>query len=200
MKILYYLLITVNAAIIIYAIYRYKVLDKNHKKELDDLLDEIYSRDTKIQEHEKTIVSKKSKLAEENEEIANLISELKNLKEKLSSTIKENNSKIDNLTLQLDTKDKLLIKESKKNIELLNKLKEKDNKRIASVGTISSKQKKIDNLEKKINELIEKHKQELKKKDRAIEFLKTHRRAPSEEEIKAYDFQFKEVEKRIKEK
>lgn len=184
MKILYYLLITINAAIIIHAIFRYKELDKKHLDEISDLLDEIDAKKHTIEEHEKTIVSKKNKLAEENEEIINLNNEVKDLKEELSSTIREKNKIIDSLNIQLETKDKLLIKESLK-------LKEKESKRIASAGTINSKQKKIDNLEKKINDLKELHKQELEKKDITIEFYKSKLPEPTLKELKDYKYKRK---------
>lgn len=182
--IIFILLILVIIGLITFYIYKTGLLNKEHLKELNNLYDEIYSRDTKIKQHEKTITLKKKKLQDESEEIANLNNEIKDLKEELSSTIKEKNKIIDSLNIQLETKDKLLIKESLK-------LKEKESKRIASAGTISSKQKKIENLEKKINDLKELHKQELEKKDITIEFYKSKLPEPTLKELKDYKYKRK---------
>ena len=189
--IIFILLILLIIGLIVFYVYKTGLLKKDHLKEIQDLLEEINARDKTISDHKKTIKSKKNKLEKESEEITNLNQELKELKDKLSSTIIEKNSRIADLEIQLEIKDNLLIKESKK-------LKEKENNRIASVGTISSKQRKINNLERELIELKENHKQELFIKDKAIRFWKEKCKQPDVEEVKAYDFQQKEVEKRAK--
>lgn len=188
------------AGVISFHCIRVKKIEKKHDEEMDKLCDELDARDKTIADYETTITKKKNKLQEESEEISKLNTKIKEYKTKLSDTIKENNATIDGLNIQLETKSNLLIKESKKNIELEKKLKEKESKRIASEGTISSKKKKITNLENEIKELEEKHKKELMVKDNAIKFWKEKCKQPDVEELKAYDLQFKEVEKRIKER
>lgn len=181
-----------------YSFYAYVRNYKNHQveEEIRDL--EIAELNERIKYYKKQINDLTNDKIGYDDILKIKDSKITDLKEKLSNTIREFNSKFDDLSIQLETKDTLLVKESKKVIDLEKKLKEKESKRIASVGTINSKQKKIDNLEKEIIKLKELHKTELAKKNETIAFLKTHRRAPSEEEIKAYDYQFKEVEKRIR--
>ena len=187
--IIFILLILAIIGLIAFYIYKTEILTKEHLDEVQDYLNEIAARDEKIRKYKETITEKKTKLQEENEEIGNLNKEIENLKNKLSLTIKENKSRIDDLTLQLETKDKLLIKENKKNAELVRKIKEKEDLRRKSAGSAGG-------LKTEINKL----KKELEKAKYTIDFYKKHRKTPTEEEIKAYDYQFKAVEKRQKEK
>ena len=136
--------------------------------------------------------------------------EIKELKEKLSSTIRENNSKIDDLTLQLETKDKLLIKENKKVIDLEKQVKEKEGQRKSNASTVGAKQKRINHLEKENGILKKKLKdsdllvaetmKDIEIANNKIQFYKSKVPEPTIEEVKAYDYSRKEVEKRIKKK
>ena len=82
--------------------------------------------------------------------------------------------------------------------KLEKKLEIKEHQRRQNASTIGAKQAKINRLEKKIQELNKKHELEILSKNATIEYLKRHRRAPDIEEIKAYEYQRKEVEKRMK--
>lgn len=206
--IIFILLIVVIIGLITFYVWKTGILKKEHLKDVEHLLDEISARDDKVREYEKTIINKKTKLEEESNEIFNLTNENKELKEKLSSTIKEFNSKFDDITLQLETKNNLLIKESKKTIDLENKLIEKEHQRRANASTVGAKQAKINKLEGKIKSL----KQQLNESDmlvgsvlkdldianKKMQFYKSKLPEPTLEELKAYDYQFKEVEKRKK--
>ena len=186
------------ASVIIFCCLRVSSLTEEYEKELDQASEDLNARDKTIGDYEITITEKKNKIQEDEKEISKLKTEIEETKQKLSNTIRDTNSTIDSLNIQLETKSNLLIKETKKNIELEKKLKEKELKRIASVGTANSKQKKISNLENEIKELKEEHKKELLVKDNAIKFWKEKCKQPDVEDVKAYDFQQKEVEKRNK--
>ena len=80
-----------------------------------------------------------------------------------------------------------LANERAANIDLEAKLAEKEHTRRVTQGTTCSLKAKISRLEKT-----------LQKANYTIEFYKTHQKSPTIEELKAYDFQFKEVEKRQK--
>lgn len=161
-----------------------KFLEDKYQKKIDDLQDKIDSKENTIDQRDKTIESSQNKNSELEEEIVHLKKSLTEAKEKLSSTIQERNRKVEELTLELQTKSNLLIKEQKKNKEL-------NNERISHLGTISAKEKKIINLENEMQNISEKHKEELAKKDYTINFYKKHLRAPTLKELKDYQFRRK---------
>lgn len=185
--IIFILLILVIIGLIAFNVYNRGLLNKEHLDELNNLYDEIFSRDEKIKNYEETITLKKTKIEKESEEILNLNNEMKDLKEKLSSTIKENNSKIDSLNIQLETKDNLLVKENKKTQKLEKQVMSLEKKLERQVTITEKKQAEIDELVQK--EIVA---------DRTIDFLKKHMRAPSMDELKAYTYEHREVLKRMK--
>lgn len=93
------------------------------------------------------------------------------------SELKEKNKKL----------QEMIFNQTKCIEELTKKIQNKEISRRKSAGAIGGYKVKINELKK-----------ELDRKDRMIVFLKTNRRAPSMEEIKAYELQMKEVEKRMK--
>ena len=196
--IIFIILVIVTVGLIIYGFYKYMVLNKEHQKMIDEHLDDIFEREKSKELLRQKIDRKNIEISKKEETINDLKKVQDNLKNEISSTIKECNLKIDSLMIQLETKDKLLIKESKKVQELENTLKEKNNKRIANIGIITSKQKKINNLENQIKKLKENQKIELDKKDDVIKFYKSKIPEPTIEELKAYDYSRREVEKRKK--
>jgi len=161
--IIFILLILVIIGLIAFNVYNRGLLNKEHLDELNNLYDEIFSRDEKIKNYEETITLKKTKLEKESEEILNLNNEMKDLKEKLSLTIKENNSKIDSLNIQLETKDNLLVKENKKTQKLEKQVISLEKKLERQVTITEKKQTEIDELIQK--GIIA---------DRTIDFKKTH--------------------------
>lgn len=177
----------------------------NYVRDYESNIEQEDIRDHQLIEKQEEIDSLNENIKNKNYIIGKLQEEADELKEKISKartkhseTIKENNFQIDSLSMQLKVKDSLLIKETKKYLAAEKRLKEKEKERIAKDGTIASKNKKISNLEEEINDLKREHKIELAKKDYTINYLKTHMRSPNKEEILAYDFQFKEVERRQK--
>ena len=68
--------------------------------------------------------------------------------------------------------------------ELEGRLANKEHSRKISAGAVGGLKAKINQLQK-----------ELDKANYTIEFYKTHQKSPTVEEIKAYDYQFKQVEK-----
>ena len=112
--------------------------------------------------------------------------------------IKELNQKYGELKKELKDAYEKLYEEQMSNAKLQEVIKEKEHQRRQNASVIGAKQGKINRLEKKMDDLKKQHELEILSKNATIEYLKKHRRAPSEEEIKAYDFQFKEVEKRMK--
>ena len=69
----------------------------------------------------------------------------------------------------------------------MEKIEEKEYQRRANATKIGAKQRKINNLEK-----------ELEKANMKINWLQKNQKAPSKEEIMAYETRMKEVEKRLK--
>lgn len=183
-----------------YGFHKYMVLDKEHQKEIDDHLDDIYERERTKEQLRNTINKKNIEISKNEDEIFNLTKEneeirknlyitkrdaekeINELKEQLSSTIKETNEKIDSLSFQLEAKDKLLIKESKKYLNL-KKFNDEHKKDILKL--------------KKDLEVISK---DLEIANNKVEFYKARFKEPTMEELKTYTFSRKEVEKRLKSK
>ncbi len=191
-----FIIILIIIGMIAFYIWKTGLMNEEHFNEVQDLLNEIHARDSKIIDYEETIKAKKTKLEEENEEMASLNETIKELKEQYSSAVKEYNSKIDNLSMQLEIKNNLLIKESKK-------LAVTEESRRKSAGAVGGLTAKVNALSKELDQTIKdrnKAVEELQKAKYTIDFYKKHRKSPDIEKIKAYDFQFKEVEKRQNEK
>ena len=98
------------------------------------------------------------------------------LSDKLSSTIKRNKEL------------RQVIQSNSEKIDTLNvKLQETEEARRKSAGSIGGLKAQINKLTKKLDEA-----------NYTINFYKTHRKSPSLEELKAYEYSRKEVERRIK--
>ena len=139
------------------------------------------------------------KIIEKNKEISTLKEELKKsdfLNEERANLIKLQEKRIQNLNkkyteLKKEIKGLNEILEVKKEIinDLEKKVTEKEKSRRASAGSLGGYKAKISQLQK-----------ELEKANYTINFYKTHQKSPNIEELKAYEYSRKEVEKRIKNK
>lgn len=138
-------------------------------------------------------------LKEKYKEIDALKKEIKNcdfMNEQRAELIKLQENRIQNLTKKHGELKKEINKlnenlELKKKIinDLEKKLNEKEQSRRKSAGVVGGLKAKINQLQK-----------ELDKANYTINFYKTHQKSPNIEELKAYEYQQKEVEKRIKNK
>lgn len=113
-------------------------------------------------------------------EIQNLIHLQEERIHKLKNKFKEKMLLIKDLDNQITTYNDRIQK-------LENKLANKEHSRKISAGAVGGLKAKINQLQK-----------ELDKANYTIEFYKTHQKSPTVEEIKAYDYQFKQVEKKLK--
>ena len=154
---------------------------KNYKenKENDSIYDHI------IIEKNKEISALKEELKKSdflNEERAELMKLQENRIQNLNKKIKELNIRQKDLieTIAEDS----IIKE-----DLEKKLTEKEQTRRKIAGSLGGYKAKISQLQK-----------ELEKANYTINFYKTHQKSPNIEELKAYEYSRKEVEKRIKNK
>ena len=103
--------------------------------------------------------------------------------------IEENNNTIIDLKRSNDEIRRNMQEMGKENKKLHEKLQEKEKARRKNAGAIGG-------LKAKINEL----KQDLERANQKITWLKTNQKAPTKEEIIAYETRMKEVEKRQHEK
>lgn len=152
-------------------------------------------------EFDKQIAEKNNKI----QELKKHISELKEAEKEQNrlfqlreTRIQEFSKKYGELRKELKSVYEQLYDEQISNAKLEEQLEEKEHQRRQKSSIIGAKQGKINRLEKKIEELNNEHKLEILSKNATIEYLKRHRRAPDIEEIKAYEYQRKEVEKRMK--
>lgn len=154
---------------------------KNYKenKENDSIYDHI------IIEKNKEISALKEELKKSdflNEERAELMKLQENRIQNLNKKIKELNIRQKDL-IEIIAEDSI-IKE-----DLEKKLTEKEQTRRKIAGSLGGYKAKISQLQK-----------ELEKANYTINFYKTHQKSPNIEELKAYEYSRKEVEKRIKSK
>lgn len=150
------------------------------------------------------------KIIEKNKQIEKLKKEIENYKnyenEKINiiklreKDIKKLSTKIHEYKSQLKEITEKLLHEQEENMQLNKKLETKEHERRTSAGAVGAKQKKINRLKKEIEELNKQHTLEILSKNATIEYLKKHRRAPTKEEVIAYELSLKEVEKRINNK
>ena len=124
---------------------------------------------------------------------------LNNAEEFLSSQSKENyislkeirinalNNKISSYVRRNDELRSVIETQYKENAKLKEKVEQKELARRKNAGAIGG-------LKAKINEL----KQDLERANQKITWLKTNQKAPTKEEILAYEMRMKEVEKRQK--
>lgn len=174
------------AGVILFFQIKVKEIEEKHDKEMDQLNDNLDAKDKTITDYENTITEKKNKIQEKDDEISVLNIKLKKCKDELSDTIVKKNNDIDNLNIQIKVKDNLLIKETKKNQKL-----EK---------TVQSRDKQLEKEKKEYENIIEEKNRELERANKKIIWLSNNQKAPTKEEIIAYDFQYKEVERRNKNK
>ena len=131
-------------------------------------------------------IKKLQKEAKDREYIATEKDNLLALKEK---RIEAMGNKISNYAKRNDELRSVIETQYKENEKLQEKVKEKELARRKNAGAIGG-------LKAKINEL----KQDLERANQKITWLKTNQKAPTKEEIIAYEMRMKEVEKRQKQK
>lgn len=121
---------------------------------------------------------------------------------RLNKKIKEKDKIIEDrekaISFQIKAFDDETIK--KNDIKKLLASAEKENSRLkAKIESMKLEKTAIGKEMKDLTIELEKTKEELEKTNKRLEYCKTHRRAPSTEEILAYDYSRKEVLKRSKE-
>lgn len=138
-------------------------------------------------------------IIEKNKEISALKEELKKsdfLNEERAELMKLQENRIQNLNkkikeLKIRQKDlvEIIAEDSIIKEDLEKRLTEKEQTRRKIAGSLGGYKAKISQLQK-----------ELEKANYTINFYKTHQKSPNIEELKAYEYSRKEVEKRIKSK
>ena len=138
-------------------------------------------------------------IIEKNKEISALKEEIKKsdfLNEERANLMKLQENRIQNLNkkikeLKIRQKDliEIIAEDSIIKEDLEKKLTEKEQTRRKIAGSLGGYKAKISQLQK-----------ELEKANYTINFYKTHQKSPNIEELKAYEYSRKEVEKRIKNK
>ena len=152
---------------------------RDYKENKDN--DSIY--DHKLIEKDKEIELLKNELKKSdflNGERANLIQLQEKRIQKLNRNYKEKNLLIKDLDSQLKIKAEIIH-------ELEAKLAEKEHSRKVCAGALGGYKAKIRQLQ-----------EELDKANYTVNFYKTHQKSPNIEELKAYEFSRKEVERRQK--
>lgn len=129
-------------------------------------------------------------------ELNDRIDQLRGLAKEQSDLLVLRNNRIDNCNQEItdlrkrnDELRRNLNTTMKENEKLQEKVKEKEKARRKNAGAIGG-------LKAKINELTK----DLERANQKITWLKTNQKAPTKEEIIAYETRMKEVEKRQKEK
>lgn len=131
-------------------------------------------------------IKKQQKDIKDREYIAKEKDSLIALKEK---RIEAMGNKISSYAKRNDELRSIVETQYKENAELIEKLEQKELARRKNAGAIGG-------LKAKINEL----KTDLERANQKITWLKTNQKAPTKEEILAYEMRMKEVEKRQKQK
>ena len=171
MKILLIIVVVLDVALIFYSIYYYLNKRKQYQEDIKYLENNIQSRNEKINQLEEKINRKQNNFESEKIRVSQLNDYIDELKRDINEKFKE----LKQQEIIIETKNNLMINLEKKRRE--------------SAG-------KVGGLQKEINKL----KEELNIANKKIEFLKTHRKAPSMEELKAYECSYREVLKRQKDK
>lgn len=154
---------------------------KNYKNSED----EEKTRDCLLREKYKEIEKLKKEIKNcdfMNEQRAELMKLQENRMQNLNKKYGELKKEINKLNEDLELKKKIVN-------DLEKKIIEKEQSRRKSAGVVGGLKAKINQLQK-----------ELEKANYTINFYKTHQKSPNIEELKAYEYQQKEVEKRIKNK
>lgn len=131
--------------------------------------------------------NKITKLEKQIEQLSYLEKEKDNLLELKEKRVEALNNKISNYVKRNDELRSIIETQYKENEELKEKVEQKELSRRKSAGAVGG-------LKAKINELEE----QLIKANYTINFYKTHQKSPTLEELKAYEYSRKEVEKRQK--
>lgn len=159
--------------------------------------------------------NKIEKLEKEVEERKRINLEKDNLIQLREQRLDELNKKYSELKKTIKKLDEMNIQRENEISMLKTDVRTKEHQRRANASSIGAKQKSINSLNKKLEaykeELsimtkenskqikeIKELRETIKKNEKIIEFYKSNRKNPTVEEVKAYDFQFKEVEKRSK--
>lgn len=171
MKILLIIVVVLDIALIFYSVYYYLNKRKQYQEDIKYLENNIQSRNEKINQLEEKINRKQNNFEYEKIRVSQLNDYIDELKRDINEKFKE----LKQQEIIIETKNNLMINLEKKRRE--------------SAG-------KVGGLQKEINKL----KEELNIANKKIEFLKTHRKAPSMEELKAYECSYREVLKRQKDK
>lgn len=147
--------------------------NKLNEEITDHRIVELYKKINKLEEEKKQY----EYIAKEKDNLIQLRDKkVQSLSDKYSSIIKRNNELREIIEINLQKNDELNVK-----------LQETEEARRKSAGSIGGLKAQINKLTKKLDEA-----------NYTINFYKTHRKSPSLEELKAYEYSRKEVEKRIK--
>lgn len=149
-------------------------------------------------------------------DFVNWVFHYKTIKNEYEEELKRNSLELIRLNKKIKEKDKIIEEKEKvisvqfKTLEsdgnkkqelkkLLDKVEKDNNKLNARIESYKLEKSSICKDMTDLTIELEKTKEELEKTSRRLEYCKTHRRAPTTEEILAYDYSRKEVLKRSKE-
>lgn len=149
-------------------------------------------------------------------DFVNWVFHYKTIKNEYEEELKRNSLELIRLNKKIKEKDKIIEEKEKvisvqfKTLEsdgnkkqelkkLLDKVEKDNNKLNARIESYKLEKSSICKDMTDLTIELEKTKEELEKTNRRLEYCKTHRRAPTTEEILAYDYSRKEVLKRSKE-
>ena len=149
-------------------------------------------------------------------DFVNWVFHYKTIKNEYEEELKRNSLELIRLNKKIKEKDKILEEKEKvisvqfKTLEsdgnkkqelkkLLDKVEKDNNKLNARIESYKLEKSSICKDMTDLTIELEKTKEELEKTSKRLEYCKTHRRAPTTEEILAYDYSRKEVLKRSKE-
>lgn len=137
-----------------------------------------------------------AKLKNEKKQLSYIGKEKDNLLELKEKRIEAMGNKISNYAKRNDELRSIIETQYKENEKLKEKLEQKELARRRNAGAIGGLKATITKHEKKIADL----EKELERANQKINWLKTNQKAPTKEEILAYEMRMKEVEKRQHEK
>lgn len=149
-------------------------------------------------------------------DFVNWVFHYKTIKNEYEEELKSNSLELIRLNKKIKEKDKIIEEKEKvisvqfKTLEsdgnkkqelkkLLDKVEKDNNKLNARIESYKLEKSSICKDMTDLTIELEKTKEELEKTSKRLEYCKTHRRAPTTEEILAYDYSRKEVLKRSKE-
>lgn len=167
--------------------------EKNEKKEEinEDTIRELRNTVQKLKNERKEELKQREYISKEKD---NLIALRNKRVDVLSGQLADSNKRNDELR-------SILEKTSKELNTTKIKLKEKEKSRRKSAGAVGGLTTRVNALTKELdntNNCLKQACEELSKAKYTINFYKKHQKSPSIEELKAYDYSRKEVEKRMK--